>query len=275
MDLNRTWVRVLAGACALTFLAAACGDDDDSADTIDDTEETTESTEATDDSTESTEAEETTESEPEEETTTSEAEGEGEGDPEAVAVAEAINLTLGDFADGWVEEPSDDDEQSDIDECFATVDIEATTLGEAETPSFSAETPDGQGGQAVSMQTIVFDTPDTATTVLSEVATEEFATCAQDLLAEGSAEGTTVELVPTIDDPPLAEESVGLAGAVGLPGEDGTTQPAQVDLHAIRTGPVVSFTFTLDIGATPESGFQQTLAELYTVIAGRQAAEVG
>ncbi|HMJ76171.1 MAG TPA: hypothetical protein VK507_09365 [Iamia sp.] len=273
MDLNRSWVRVLAGACALTFLVAACGDDDDSADTSDDTEETTASTEAPDDSTESTEADETTASEPEEETTTSEADD--EGDPEAVAVAEAINLTIGDFAEGWVEQEPADEGDDDIDQCFTTVDIEASTLGEAETPSFSAETPDGQGGQAVSMQTVVFDTPDTATAVLSDVATEEFAACAQGILAEDSAEGTAVALAPTIDDPPLAEESVGVAGAIEIPGPDGTVQPAEVDLHAIRTGSVVSFTFTLDIGETPESGFQQTLAELYTVIAARQAAEVG
>ena len=198
-----------------------------------------------------------------------------EGDPEAVAVAEAINLTIDDFATGWVEEPAEDDEETDTDQCFTTVDVEATTVGEAQTPSFSAETPDGEGGQAVSMETVVFDSPDTATAVLAEAATEEFAACAQGLLAEGSAEGTTVSLAPTIDDPPLAEESIGLAGVVEIPGEDGAVQRAQVDLHAIRTGPVVSFTFTLDIGETGESGFQQTLAELYTVIAGRQAAEVG
>ncbi|HEV7720964.1 MAG TPA: hypothetical protein VGO60_06755, partial [Iamia sp.] len=194
MDLNRTWVRVLAGVCALTFVVAACGGDDDEADTSDDTEETTATTETTADTTESTEAEETTASEPEEETTASEAGEAGEeGDPEAVAVAEAINLTIDDFAEGWVEEEhSDDDGDDDIDQCFTTADIEATTLGEVETGSFSAETPDGQGGQAVSMQTVVFDTPDTATAVLAEVATDEFAACAQGLLAEDSAEGTTV-----------------------------------------------------------------------------------
>jgi len=267
--------RALAGACALTLLFAACGDDDDSADTDESAEETTESTEAADESTDSEPEEETTASEPEEETTTSEA-GDGEGDPEAVATAEAINLTIDDFAEGWVEEESDESESDDdFDECFTTVDIDGTTVGEAETPSFTAETADGQGGQAVSMQTVVFDSPETATAVLAEVATPEFAACTQQGLTEDSTEGTAASLTPQVDDPPLAEESVGLAGVIEIPAEDGATQQGLADLHAIRTGAVASFTFTIDIGETPDSAFQQTLAELYTVIADRQAAEVG
>ena len=271
MTLPRPTMRVLAGACALTLLFAACGgDDDDSADT--DTEETTASTEAQE-TTASEPEEETSASEPEEESTTSEAD---EGDPEAVATAEAINLRIEDFAEGWVEEEqSDDGEGDDIDECFTTVDLAASTVGEAETPAFSAETPDGQGAQVVQMQTIVFDSPDTATAVLAEVATPEFAACVQSSLTEDSAEGTEASFAPTVDDPPLAEESVGLAGVVQIPGQDGATQEGRLDLHAIRTAEVASFTMTLDVGATPATGFEQTLAELYTVIADRQAAEVG
>lgn len=274
MSLSRSGRRALAGACALVLLVAACGEDDDSADTTDDTEQTTESTEAADETTESTAAEdETTASEPEDETTTSEAE---EGDPEAVAVAEAINITLGDLAEGWVEEESDEPEEEDeFNQCFTTVDIEATTVGEAETPGFSVETPDGQGGQAISMQTIVFDSPETATSVLAEVATPEFAACTQETFTSEAVEGTTAALTPVVDDPPVAEESVGLAGVVEIPAEDGSTQQGSVDLHAIRTGAVASFTFTLDIGETPDTAFQQTLAELYSLIADRQAAEAG
>jgi hypothetical protein len=275
MTRTRTVRGALAGACALTLLFAACGDDDDGAADDDPAEETTESTEAVDQSTDSEPEEETTASEPEEETTTSEA-GDGEGDPEAVATAEAINLTIGDFAEGWVEEEPDETEgEDDFNECFSTVDIAGTTLGEAETPTFTVETADGQGGQAVSMQTIVFDSPESATAVLAEVATPEFAACTQQGLTEDSVEGTAASLTPQVDDPPLAEESVGLAGAVEIPGEDGATQQGLVDLHAIRTGAVASFTFTIDIGATPDSAFQQTLTELYTVIADRQAAEAG
>ncbi len=269
MTLPRTATRALAGVCALTLLFAACGGDDDEGSDTDDTEETTASTEAADESTEPA-SDETTASEPEEESTTSE----GEGDPEAVAVAEAVNLTIGDFADGWVEEEPADDGSDDLDECFATVDIEATTVGEAETPTFSAATPDGQGGQVASMQTVVFDSPDTATAVLSEVSSPEFATCAQELMTQ-SAEGTEAALSPVVDDPPLGEESVGIAGAARLPASDGSTQDARIDLHAIRTAQVVSFTVTFDVGTTPAPAFEQTLAELYTLIAGRQAAEVG
>ncbi len=275
MDLTRPWTRALAGACALTLLFAACGDDEDSSDTGDDT---TETTEATDETTESTEAEEETtgSTEAEEETTTSEGGDAAEGDPEAVATAEAINLKLDDLAEGWVEEQSDGSSSgSEFDDCFTTVDLEGTTLGEAESPTFSVETPDGTGGQVIAMQTIVFDSPDSASAVLAEVATPEFATCTQEGITQDSAEGAEAALTPLVDDPPVAEESVGLAGAVEIPGEGGTPQNGLVDLHAIRTGPVASFTFTVDIGETPDTAFQQTLAELYTLIADRQAAEAG
>jgi hypothetical protein len=274
MDLTRPWARTAAAACALTLLFAACGDDDDSSGD----EDTEQTTEAADDTTESTEAEEeSTTTAAEEETTTTESEGGGEtdGDPEAVATAEAINLKIEDFAEGWVEEESDDDDGTDdgFDECFTTLDIEESRLGEAETPGFTFETPDGQGAQAVSMQTVVFDSPETATAALAEMATPEFATCTQDALGE-DFEGTAT-LEPVVDDPPLAEESAGLAGTVDVVLEDGSSQQGRVDLHGIRTAEVVSFTFTLDIGATPATGFEQTLAELYTVISDRQAAEVG
>lgn len=264
--------RALAGACALTLLLAACGDDDD-AGSDEGTEETTESTEAETTASEP-EEEETTASEPEEETTTSEAE---EGDPEAVATAEAINLTIDDFAEGWVEEEdsSEGNEEDDFDECFTTIDLAGVTVGEAETPTFSAELPDGSGGQVVAMQTVVFDTPESAMAAQTELATQEFANCTQAGITGSEVEGVQASLTPTADEPPVGEQSVGVAGSVSIPGEGGETQQGKLDLHAIRTAQVVSFTLTLDIGETPDSGFEQTLAELYTVIAERQAAEVG
>jgi hypothetical protein len=263
--------RALAGACALTLLFAACGDDDD-AGGEEGTDETTESTEA--ETTASEPEEETTASEPEEETTTSEAE---EGDPEAVATAEAINLKLEDFAAGWVEEQdsSDGSEGDDFDECFTTIDLAQVTVGEAETPTFTAETPDGQGGQLVTMQTVVFDTPESATAALTELATQEFANCTQAGITGSEVEGVQASLTPLGDDPPIGEQSVGVAGAVQIPGEDGQAQQGRLDLHAIRTGNIASFTLTLDIGETPSTAFEQTLTELYTVIAERQATEAG
>lgn len=275
MTRSLTVRRALAGACALTLLLSACGDDDDGG-SEEGTEETTESTESTEaeESTASEPEEETTASEPEDETTTSEA---AEGDPEAVATAEAINLTIDDFAEGWVEEEdsSEGNEEDDFDQCFTTIDLAAVTLGEAETPTFTAETPDGQGGQVVAMQTVVFDTPDSAIAAQEELATQEFANCTQSGITGSDVEGVQASLTPTADEPPIGEQSVGVAGAVQIPGPDGEPQQGKLDLHAIRTANVVSFTLTLDIGETPSTGFEQTLTELYTVIAERQAAEVG
>lgn len=273
MTRTPTLRRALAAACALTLLLAACGGDDDDADGDEGTEETTEST-----------AETTPE--PEGSTTTGEADdpddddqgedgGDTEGDPEAVATAEAINLTIDDFAPGWTEEAGDDTAgEDDFDECFTTNDIEALTVGEAETPTFTGETPDGQGAQVVAMQTVVFDSPESASAVIAELATAEFATCTQDGFVEDT-EGAQAALEPLVDEQPIGEESAGVAGAVQVPGADGSTQQGRVDLHAIRTAEVVSFTLTLDLGTTPDTGFEQTLTELYTLIAQRQAAEVG
>jgi hypothetical protein len=84
-------------------------------------------------------------------------------------------------------------------------------------------------------------------------------------------DGSSATLTPTVDDPPVGEESVGLAGVVEFPTDDGGSQQGQVDLHVLRTAQVVSMTITLDIGETPDTAFQQTLAELYTLIAQRQA----
>jgi hypothetical protein len=275
MDLTRTRVRALVAACAVALLVtAACGDDDDSADTGDDTEQSTESTDA--ESTESTEAEEeTTASEPEEETTTSEAEE--EGNPEAVATAEAINLTIDDFAEGWVEEEDSSEEngEDDFDQCFTTIDLASVTLGEAESPTFSAELPDGQSGQVVGMKTVVFDTPESATAALTELATQDFANCTQSGITGSEVEGVQASLTAYGDEPPISEQSVGVAGSIQIPGEDGEDQQGRLDLHAIRTGNIASFTLTLDIGETPSTAFEQTLTELYTVIAERQAAEAG
>lgn len=279
MTRTPTLRRALAAACALTLLLAACGDDDDSSDG-DSTEETTESTAA--ESTESTEAEEPTESEPEEETTASEPEGDEEGgttsgDPEAVATAEAVNLKLEDFADGWTEEPPTDDADPDpIDECFTTVDFEGTKLGEATSNEFSVEAggANGDQGQAVSMETAVFDSPESATAVVEEVGTDAFAGCVNEYLSTQVLEGVEVQLAPVVDDPPVGEQSAGVAGAISVdPGDGSAPSQGLIDVHVIRTGSIVSFTLTLD--TLGDQTFEQTLAELYTVIAERQAAEAG
>ena len=138
MNLTRTGRRALAGACALTLLLAACSDDDEpTAETVDEgTEQTT--TTAADEEVVDGADDETTTTTADDETTTTEAEapadsgdgsGDGtEGDPDAVALAQRINLTIGDFADGWTETPAEDDDGgANLDDCFVETDIEAVT----------------------------------------------------------------------------------------------------------------------------------------------------
>lgn len=273
MDLTRTRVRALAGACALTLLFAACGGDDDgSAETVEPTEETTEADATT---TEPVEDETTTEpAEDETTTTTTEAGGEEEpeGDPDAVALAERINLTIDDFADGWTETPaSEDDDDSSLDDCFVETDIASVTVGEAESGTFSLEAGE-RSGQLVTMQTVVTDSAESAEALLAEAGAEAFITCAQDLFVAGFGEGASSSLAVRPDDPPYTEESFGLAGDLVLPAPDGSQTFGAMDLHLFRTGEVVTFTATLDLG---DVGLEATLGELYPVIAERHATELG
>lgn len=277
MDLTRTGVRALAGACALTLLFAACGGDDDSAETVDEPTEQTTADEAT--TTEA--ADEATTTAPDETTTTVEepddsgdGSGDGtEGDPDAVALAQRINLTIDDFADGWTETPAEDDDGgANIDDCFVETDIEAVTVGEAETGTFSIETAEGEPGQLVTMQTVVLDSADTAGAILAEAGGDAFITCAQDLFVEGFGEGSSVTLSVLADDPPYTEDSFGLAGDIVLPTSTGEPAYGVMDLHLFRTGEVISFTATLDLA---DIGIEATLGELYPVVADRHATELG
>ncbi|QYG94845.1 hypothetical protein HC251_22055 [Iamia sp. SCSIO 61187] len=268
MNVPRVGTRVLAAACALSLLVTACGDDGDD----DAAEETTETTAAADGSTTA------AADEPEESTTTSDpvsgdGSGDGtEGDPEAVALAERINLTIDDFAEGWTEQPAEDDDGgANIDDCFVETAIESVTVGEAETGTFSVDV-DATSGQVISMQTVVVDSAETASALLDEVAGDAFGPCVEDVMTESFGDGATATVGFQADDPSLTEESVGLVGSVSVPGDDGATVDGLVDLHVFRTGEVISFTATLDIGDT---AFEETLTELYTVIADRHATEVG
>jgi hypothetical protein len=270
MPLPRTAARVLAGACALTLVLAACGGDDDSADTTDETTETTaaESTTTAADGSSTTEADGSS---------TTEADGPtgGRDEAEAQEIVDAINLTIDDFADGWTaeEQPEDGDDEGELDSCFTGVDVNETAVVEQETPQFSAETGDGTG-QIVNMQTVVFDSVETAEAVVAETASNQFNGCAEDLfLTSFNTDGGSVEvdLEQSADEPPLTEESVGITGAITGTAPDGTALEGLVDLHVFRTADVVSFTLVLDLG---DVAFEDTLQGLYTEIATRHAANV-
>lgn len=193
---------------------------------------------------------------------------------DAEELAERINLTIDDFASGWVAEDDDEggSDEDGINACFTDADLDAA-LADVETPSFSAESPDGSSAQNVNMQTLVFASVEEAETVMGEAATNRFAGCIKDVFLEFLGGDGEVELTPQADEPPLTEESLGVVGAISVPLDDGTTVPGLIDLHLFRTAEVVSFTATVDLG---DSGaFEDTLGGLYQAIASRHAAEIG
>lgn len=278
MDLTRHAVRSLAAACALTVLVAACSDD------VEPTAETVEDGDQAADDTSTTETEdggETTTTAAEDETTTTAAEdpdepgagsGDGtEGDPDAVALAQRINLTLDDFDEGWEESPAEDDDGGPtIDDCFTETDVEAATVGEAETGSFSYEPNDDQV-QLVTMQTVVLESEDTASAIVAELGGDAFVTCAEQLFVDSYGEGSEVTLSERPDDPPFTEESTGLVGDITLAqGDD--SYSGVMDLHVLRTAEVISLVATLDIG---DVGIEPLLGQVYGTIAERHATEVG
>ncbi len=269
MSLPSTGARVLAAACALTFLAAACSDDDGADDAA-----TTETT-AADASTTAADSSTVDPSPDDSSTTEADAPASGRDPAEAAAIVEAINLTLDDFADGWsaTERPADVEEGDELDSCFREVDVEASAIVEGETPQFSVEVGEGDG-QVVNMQTVVFDSVETAEAAMAETATNQFSGCAEDLFLRSFNEGggdVSVDLEQSADDPALTDESVGITGALVGTMADGTVIDGRVDLHVFRTADVVSSTLVVDFG---DVAFEDTLEGLYAEIASRHAAEV-
>lgn len=257
-------VAALGAALTLALALGACGGDDDAAD------DTTTTTAAT-----TTEAETTTTTEGDEPTTTTEAEDERPDDEEAEALAEAINLTLDDFAEGWTEEPADDDEGDDeLNACFTEIDLDEVTVAEADSPTFQIGSEDGSQGQVVQTTTIVFADDETAESVMAEIPTNQFAGCAEDALVASVEEDNELidsGLDPVEDTGGLGDEAAGLAGSISFT-NDGTEYSGQLAYYFIRTGNVVSGISLLDIG---DVAFEDTLTGLLETVATRQASEIG
>lgn len=267
--MHRTLTRSFAGGLALALLFTACSDDGDDEGSDDTT--TTEAQEST-----TTAAEEPTTTaadDDEDDTSTTEADDsgdEGEGDPDAIALAESINLTIDDFAPGWEAEPSEDDGPGSFNDCFVENPIRELSTGRAESPTFSIDA-SPESGQLVTMQTVVFDSPETAETITAEAQGDAFATCTTDGLVGNLGDGAEGQLELVVDDPQVTDESFGLAGAVSIPSDAGSSQ-GLIDVHVFRTQNVISFVATVDIGETGE--FESTLTGLYATIADRHAANV-
>ncbi|HMJ76170.1 MAG TPA: hypothetical protein VK507_09360, partial [Iamia sp.] len=196
--------------------------------------------------------------------------GETEGDPDAVALAQRVNLTLDDFDETWTEDPAPaDDGSPTINDCFVETDIEAVTVGKAETGTFADEV-SAEAVQLVTMQTVVLDAPETAEAIVAEFSGDAFATCATDVMRNSFGEGGNASLALRPDEPAWTEESTGLVGDITIPNGD-SSYDGVVDVHIFRTAQVVSFTATVDVSV----GIEALLGQIYATVAERHATEVG
>lgn len=264
MTLHRSARRAVAAAFALTLLVSACGGDDDGGSD----ETTTTTTAPADDATTTTTADDGT-------TTGS---TEPEDDPEAEeaeALATSVNLTIDDFAEGWEEEPAEEDDEDELDACFQDVAIADVEVASVESPTFSISTDDGSQGQVVQTSTLVTDEETSAEAVVAEVGSNQFAGCAEDALIasveQGGGEITSSGLDLVEDQGGLGDESIGIAGAISFTSSDGSEADGQVALFLIRTENVVTAVTLLDIG---DLAYQDTLTGLLEAVATRQAENV-
>lgn len=266
MSKHRAALRAVVAACVLTALVAACGGDDGSADAPETTAPTTAAptTEDASDATTTTVTEDgpSGEEEPEE-----------PDDPEALARAESVIFTADDFAEGWVAEPPDTDEdEDDITECFRDVDADEVTLAEVESDTFNLDGEDGASTLGVSSTGVVFVDEASAEAVLAEVATNAFAGCALDLLLSGFEDsGLEVEdadLSPAPGAGSVGEETAVLNGFFVV--TDGSESiEGELSLWFARTGDVVSVFNVFGIGDTV---FAPTVDEAASFMADKHAA---
>ncbi len=254
--------RALAAAFAVTLALAACGGDDDSG--SDATTTTTEADETT------TTAEETTTTT---EATTTTTEAPAADDPEAIAAA--VNLVADDFTSDWTAEPSEGDEDDDLDVtlCFVDSDLEGNTLAEADSDAFSQET-ETEVIQ-VGSTGIVTSGVGVASTVLGEATRSAFQSCVLDQFEAALSDGGITITESSLSYAPgvttAAEQVVALNGAITAT-DDTTTYDFEVSMWLHRQGAVIAGVSVLDIGDTD---FATVVDSTNAIVAERLVEVVG
>lgn len=217
----------LGAAVSLALLLGACsssGGDDDAADTT------------------TTEADETTTTEAEETTTT-----EAEVDEEALARAESIFLDVGDFGEGWVAEPADeetdDDEPNPLTDCSPLFDEEENSLATHTSDDITFGSLDDLDGSALSAESKIFVDEQAATEALDVFNDPEVVSCIDAALKElySGLTGLPVQGELSEDDLGLdvelgLDQSEGISAEYALEFEDGTTADLLIAVLTMRKG---------------------------------------
>lgn len=264
----RRGTRGLAAAAALVLALVACGGDGDGDEANEAVEEPTTELPATTeaepadepgDTEPADEPDDTTE--PPDETTTTVAGGLTED--EAAAIPDAVDLTLEDVTEydpTFVEDPADDDEEDDgFDDCFAEVD-DLETIAEGDGRAFEAEL------AYTASATTVMAREDDAIAAVDTFGSEPFRACFEGYLSE---EGLTAQIDAYPSGARFGDQWAILAGSLEAEG-----MSFGVELHVVRTGPVLTLFMHLDLGDSGEAT-AYVVDGLLTLIDERQTAAVG
>jgi hypothetical protein len=258
--------RALAIAGVLALVLAGCGDDGGGDDATDDPttteadETTTEAPDATDEPG-ATEPDDETSTEPE--TTTTVAGGLGED--EAQAIPDQIDLTLEEvqsFNPTFEVQELDDEDEQLIDGCIGdAADIEP--LAEGDGVQYDAP----QAYTATT--TAVMTSEDDAIAYVSAFEGDDIVGCLEQAMTDLIGEdGVIADLSGFPGGTRFGDQWANVGGLISGPGAS-----AAVELHVLRTGPIVTFLFYLDLDGGETTAY--TTDGLLTLIDERQAAAVG
>lgn len=274
MTTSRRRLRPLCAAVALVLVVAACGGEDGS-DTSDapPTTAPSEDTTTTEDDTDGTAADDLdTDDTADDDTDDAGVDDHDVGaddDAAAEALAEAIVLTEDDFTAEWTAEP-DEEDPTDLKDCFQDVDLGSELLAESTSPNFSQESADAFIG--VGSTGLVVTNAKVAADLVVEAGTDAWAGCALDLLSESFGAALLDADLNPAGDGGVGDSSAVLNGYFSVEDDEGNVLDGETSLWLIATGEAVTGISVVDFGDTE---FATAVDQVTAIVADRQAEAVG
>lgn len=153
--------------------------------------------------------------------------------------AEAANLVIDDFPTGWEHLPPAEGDVGPLETC-TSVDLDTHLMGLYRSDSFSTTV--DPGTLKISSSATVLDDVESATEVMTDMATDRFVSCINDLFVQTT---DTLEITGGLavneSAPSLGDQAVALSGDFTVsPLDDSPDHPLTMAVVAIRTGDMIS-----------------------------------